>query len=67
MDNNMDMENYFRTQLKNYCYNEVKRLFYNKYECYGFLQKKYGEKETVFYYTYDLEEYKTICPKCSVY
>ena len=60
-------EDYFREEMKTWCYNEVKRKFFYKYECYGFLMANYHEKETSFYYTYDLDEYKQCCPKCIVF
>jgi len=56
-----EMEQYFREALKEWCYDEVKRKFYNKYNCYGFMRRD------VFYYSYDLDEYKQCCPKCIVF
>lgn len=66
-----EMENYFREEMKTLCYNEVKRRFYNKYKCYGFLMASdplmESEPKPVFLYTYDLQEYKSCCPKCIVF
>ena len=66
-DLSAEMESYFREELKTWSYDEVKRRFYDKYECYGFLSQKYPEHSSFFCYTYDLQEYKSCCPKCIVF
>ena len=59
-----EMEQYFREEKKTWSYGLVKQKFYNKYNCFGFLMKNYGEDSDSFYYTYDFEEYKSCCPDC---
>lgn len=66
-DIDIEMEEYFRKEMKTWAYNEVKRKFYDKFQCYGFLQKHWLETENKFYYTYDLDIYKKVCPNCIVF
>jgi hypothetical protein len=63
-------ENYFKEQMKTCCYDKVKRLFYEKYNCYGFYQRSLAigglsgfptpDNEPIFHYTYDYDQYKSM-------